>query len=207
MVVRTEIDSSYVSSSSKHEISAKIGASVELVAKASISVTAAQQLVDSKFNSHSTSSLHYFGGSANLNKPDALNEWYKNVKLNPWLFSGKLVSLDKAVAAHHSLKGKAEQIGKAIKVYLARASIADLEKTMEWAPIVKNRIEHNETSKTKLETVKKFFSEDTHKFHGHDLKKNIKSLAELQDFVHKDNIITCDEAKKKFPIMSELYCN
>ncbi|XP_017463811.1 PREDICTED: perivitellin-2 67 kDa subunit-like, partial [Rhagoletis zephyria] len=151
MVVRTEIDSSYVGKISKQEISAEIGASVEFVAKASISVTAAQQLVDSKFNSHSISSLHYFGGSANLNKPDALNEWNKNVKLNPWLFSGKLVSLDKAVAAHHSLKSKAEQINKAIKVYLARASLADLEETMDWVPAIKALIENDQANKTKLE--------------------------------------------------------
>ena len=194
MVVRTEIDSSYVSSSSKQEISAKIGASVKLVADASISVTAAEQQVDSQFESHTTSSLHHFGGSANLNKPDALNEWNKNVKLNPWLFSGKLVSLDKAVAAHHSLKSKAEQIGKAIKVYLARASLADLEETMDWVPEVKALIENDEANKTKLEKIKRFFDKETHKFHGHDINKNIKRLNELLEIAHKYKKKPCNRS-------------
>ncbi len=42
----------------------------------------------------------------------------------------------------------------------------------------------------KLEKVKRFFDKETHKFHGHDINKNIKRLNELLDNAHKYKI-TC----------------
>ena len=191
LVQQTIIESTLVQSQTKAEVKAQCKAQLASVSKM-LQVGASGTVAHSDyFRQHTATSLKFFGGnvtgigdgsgvlsSGNKLGDHVLKEWFNTVALNPWLFSGKLTSIDELISGGDNLK---KGVKKAINLRLARAALADVESLLEFVP---NTILRGNVFIERLRNVVDFFDDKGRTvFPDSEVKSNMEKLKELRESV------------------------
>lgn len=184
IILHTEIKKYYVQHELSIDIKAKIEESFFGLYKTDMDMEAKIKSVDSNFNEQSFSSFHYYGGHGALSENSKTSEWLKSAILDPWLFSGKLESIDKVIARQKEFADKAKEVSLAIQIKLAKATLADLENIMTLSDSVKQNVEGSDESKKLLENSRNYFNNDKKEINSNELDEKSEELRHLLKNAH-----------------------
>ena len=172
--MKTSFESKYFKSMKQSEIESKLKASCSYFGEIDTNLKEKSKKVDENFSSSSSTNFFYFGGNKELSEKN-IKEWGKTVWLEPWLFSGKLNSINHLI--HDTTK--AEQMKIAIKIYFARASIKELEDSIYLIKKYNILLAFSDEVKKDFENLKKFFDAKQKLFPSEELKKNLELLKDI----------------------------
>ncbi len=179
IVLKTEIKKSFLQEKTTFDIKGKLEAKFKEFAKLKVEVSKKEEKLNKEFNKQSSNHLLYFGGHKDLVEKQAFDEWSKSVPLRPWLFSGKLKPIYKAI---HDTK-KAEQLKIAMNVEFAREAVKDIYSSIISLKKKKELIAPPTSAEVDWENVKKFFDITQKKFSFKDVEENMKKLEKLMRMV------------------------